>query len=407
MSQQIVRGRLAQPARETTQRDLIRALLFVQYLLFSLVVGVQGVLWGEVQLALRLGDGPFGTAMALTPLTGFCVLVLAGSRLARLDQRGLAVAGLLGVGAALLALGALPGVSGLVLARLLAGLGFALLESSATTSAVAWEERTSGGLVGPLYGLFSGGMVAGSLLGSALLGAGLPYRSILLMLAPGALLVALATSLVAYPRPRAGAVTTAPAHTARGLLRNRAFLALAALCLIGVAGEALADLWAVIYLRARGADQLVSGAGFALFNAAMIAGRFASGRMRARLGDRGVLRLACVGVAFAGGLLALGNMAASVAAFGLLGLAVAGVVPMTLGAARAERAGGAAAVNGLVATTYLGFVLTPPLIGWIAEWGGLHLTLLLCIGLIGAGLATLSRTMPGAPAGRLERSRRR
>lgn len=374
----------------------LRLLLSIQYALFSLVIGLQGVLWGEVQQALDLGERIFGAAMAITPLTGFVVLVIASPYLRPIGRRRLAVGGLLAIAGALLALGMAKTVGGLLLVRLLAGLGFALLESSATSTALDWEATHGRGLLGVLYGVFSGGMVLGALLGSVLLGVGVPYREALLLLVPGVLLTAAATGLAVYPQvhPAPGA---APARAPLALLRNRGFLVLATLCLLGVASEALADLWAVIYLRDLGAPPLISGAAFALFNGAMIGGRLANGALHAWLGVRRLVQLAGLGVAGASGLLAFGGVPASVAAFGLLGLAVAGVMPTVLGLACVERNGGEAAVRGLVATTYLGFVLTPPLIGWLAERYGLGLALLLCLGLISLGVGALACAVSDQP----------
>ncbi|NTU84475.1 MAG: MFS transporter [Chloroflexales bacterium] len=393
MSEQIIGAARTGGAARNWRQPSLRVLLIVQYALFSVVIGLQGVLWGEVQQTLALDEGVFGTAMAVTPLTGFAVLVLAGPYLRLIGRRRLAVGGLLTIAGALLALGTAQTMAGLLLARLLAGLGFALVESSATSTALDWEAASGCGLLGVLYGVFSGGVVVGALLGGALLGLGVSYRGALLLLVPGVLLAAVASSLAGYPQasPTPGAP---PVRAPLALLRNRGFQALAAVCLLGVAGEALADLWAVIYLRTLGATPLISGAAFALFNGAMIGGRLANGALHTRLGVRRLVQLSGLGVAGAAGLLALGGVLSSVTAFGLLGLAVAGVMPTVLGLARVERAGGDAAVRGLVATTYLGFVLAPPLIGWLAEHTGLGSALLLCLGLISLGLGALAWAIP-------------
>jgi MFS family permease len=91
--------------------------------------------------------------------------------------------------------------------------------------------------------------------------------------------------------------------------------------------------------------------------------------------------------------LAVGGEALSATAFSVLGLAIAGVAPTVLAVARArptdERA---AVVNAMVATTYLGFVVTPPTVGWLAELFGLQPTLLLVL----AALLVAMRCLAGA-----------
>jgi MFS family permease len=371
---------------------LLRLLLLAQYVLFGATIGLQSMIWGDVQHALRLGEGPFGTVMVVTPMVGFVLLLTASRSWRRFGQRRVATAGLLTIGGALLALGSAHTVAMLLVSRVLSGLGFALLESAANNGALDWEQATGRRVVGTLYAFFSVGMVAGALGGGLLLQAGVGYRAALLLLAPCMLLAAAFTALTAYPPERAGG---GPAGGVSGaILRRRGFLTLAAISLLGVAGEALVDLWAVIYLRGLGANALAGSVAFALFSGAMVAGRLANPALITRWGARAAIRFTAASAAGAALLLALGGALPSVAAFALLALGVAGVLPTMLSAAR-ERftAEGEAPVNAIVATTYLGFVVGPPAIGWLAELCGLQPAMLIFLGLIAAAMYGLSREL--------------
>lgn len=370
--------------------SLLRLLLAAQYGLFGLIIGAQGALWGEVKGALGLGEGVFGTLMAVTPLVGFFVLI-AGAQMQRFSLRRLGLMGLLAIAGALVALAAARGGGLLLLARVLAGLGFALLDGAVNLAAVSWEERTKRAMLGTLYGLLSAGMIAGSLAGGALLEAGLAYRQVLLLLVPCVLLVAAATMLVRYPPHEGGRASTSRAQAARASWRGPV-LVLVVLSLLGTAGEALAELWSVVYLQQLGASAMVASGAFAVFSAAMILGRLIHTGVIARGGARLALALAGGGVAAAAALLGPGTGVAAVAAFGLLGLDLAGVLPTLLTAARSAP-DPAQAVRSIVAATYLSFVIAPPLAGWAAELWGLRLTLLALLGGIALGLLILSQEL--------------
>lgn len=382
MSQLVIDAAL--PGRRHSRVRWLRPLLLAQYTLFGLVIGAQSVLWGEVKADLGLGEGAFGTAMMLTPLAGFITLMVPGLW-HRAAGRRLATGALLAIAAAVLTLALGRTLAAFVVARLAAGVGFALLESTANAAALRWEEQTGKRLVSMLYGLCSVGMTAGALGAGAMLAGGLSYRATLLLLVPGLFAAAAATALNVYPSRQ-----SAPRGLPRGMPRGGAFV-LIGLALAAVTGEALADIWGVIYLRTLGAGVLSGGVMFALFNGAMILGRLLNGPLIARWGPGAALRGAGVGLTLAFGLLATGDAALSFAAFTLMGLAVAGVAPTVLTLARARAGDSDAAVNGVVAASYLGFVVAPPLVGWLAELLGLLPAMLLVLGGLVIATAVLRR----------------
>lgn len=369
----------------------LRWLLLGQYILVGLVLGFQGVLWNDVKRALALSEGVFGTAMLITPLVGFSVLFFGGQSLSRFSKRGVSMAGLITVLIALLTLALAPNLAVFLVARALSGLGFGLWDSAANNAGLDWEDATGRRVMGLLFAAFSGGTVLGALVAGALLSVGLSYSQTILTFLPWFVLTIIVTRFVAYAPERY--VSGEAVELVRGTpLRNRQFLVLAAISLAGVSGEAVADLWSVIYVRALGADALIGSAAFALFNAAMIAGRLANSVLIERLGIRRAFEAATICVALAAALLVFGSVFGSVAAFGLLGLGVAGVVPTVLSATRQVLpTSSSAATSSIIATTYLGFVVAPPIVGWIADLLGLQIALLVVLAAIVAAMFALSR----------------
>jgi fucose permease len=83
-----------------------------------------------------------------------------------------------------------------------------------------------------------------------------------------------------------------------------------------------------------------------------------------------------------------------VAGFVLLGLAVAGIIPTVLSAAaEAARGDSGTVAGGVLAVAYGGFVVAPPLVGWLAELFSLQ-GALVSVGASGLGVLWLARRIP-------------
>jgi MFS family permease len=131
---------------------------------------------------------------------------------------------------------------------------------------------------------------------------------------------------------------------------------------------------------------------------AMTIGRLTGDRVVDRFGRRRVARaggaLAAVGMGLA---LALPSVPAVLAGFALAGLGVATLIPAVYQAAD-ELPGlphgvGLAVINWLLR---IGFLVSPPLIGALADATSLRVALLSVV-LAGVGAAVLGRALPGRP----------
>ncbi len=146
------------------------------------------------------------------------------------------------------------------------------------------------------------------------------------------------------------------------------------LCYCGL--EATAILWSCSYLAImRGLDSALSARYGALLFVGIMVGRFLSGLVSVRLGDRNMIRLG-VGVAVAGTvLLALPWNAACLAGLLLLGLGCAPIYPSIIHETPANfGAANSQAIVGIqMASAYVGSTLVPPLFGFLAQ----HITMAL------------------------------
>jgi fucose permease len=247
-----------------------------------------------------------------------------------------------------------------------------------------------------MHAAVSGGAVLGALIAGALLNVHWSYQHVLVTLALLSLLIGVVTSRVQFP-PRAR--RDAPGSEGLGatlawMTRRPRILVLVVLCLLAASGEALASFWSVIHLRTLGASLLVSGAAFALFNGAMFIGRLLNALIVAHGGTRASLTLSGGGVLVATALLTSQRVPIVVAAFVVLGLAVAGVIPTLLSAAARLSPGYTTSISSLIlAASFTGYIVIPPVIGWAAALVGLHAALLGTLGAIGLAMLGFIRAV--------------
>lgn len=369
--------------------------LLLSYLvLFGMLIGAQGVLWAELIATLGLSKASFGAVQLAGPLLSVALLML-GAQLAHwFGKKKLALMAL-----ALLALSnvmlAWAGTwLALVGALLLAGAGTALLEIAANSATLDWEQAMGRSVINLLHAGFSAGAVVGAFGAGLMLGQDLRYPSVFILLAALCCLVLLVSLPARFP-PSASSEAQAPGPMAalKLLTSQRAMLMLAVLCVMGIVGESVANLWSVIYLHGLGADALLGGTAFALFNGAMFAGRVGNAWLVRFWGARISLLLSGTGLVLAN-ILLLGGLWSAIAAFIIMGLAVAGVVPTVLSAAAHLAPGRSALVTGgIMSVAYTGFIIIPPITGWVADALSLRAALL-CIGLSGLAIVALARRLP-------------
>jgi MFS family permease len=376
-------------------------LLISYFALFGILVGGQGVLWVEVIRVLGLSKSAFGITQLFSPLLAVGLLLSAGRLIAFAGKKRLAIVALALMGGAVALISGVRTVWGLAGALLIMGSGNGLLEGSMNGATLDWEQRTGRHIMNIMHAGFSGGAVLGAFIAGTLLSIGWSYPTILLLLAGLCGLILLATLPVTYPPVDPDvAPAIGPLAMLRFLLSRRALVDLLLLSAMGIIGESVANLWAVIYLRELGAAAFIGGAGFALFNGAMFVGRMLNAPFVARLGARFSLLASGAGLTLAGIMLVAGGRSVPLAigAFVLLGLAVAGVIPTILTVAgHVEPNNSGAVAGGLMAAAYATFVVVPPVTGWLAQAFSLKVALL-TVGLSGLMILWLARNIDGSPS---------
>jgi MFS family permease len=181
-------------------------------------------------------------------------------------------------------------------------------------------------------------------------------------------------------------------------LPSRAVLPLGVFCfLVAVTEGAMGD-WGGIYLRRDlDASAGVAATAFAAFSLGMAVGRLGGDAINHRFGAERLLRggMAVVAVTLAA-LLAIGQPVAAIAGFAILGLGIANAIPLLFSAAgRVPPAG--SSMSAVFTIGYMGFLVGPPLIGFLADAIGLPGALAVLVG-FAAAVALLGGRAAGVEA---------
>ncbi|GAB2870493.1 MFS transporter [Streptomyces mayteni] len=178
------------------------------------------------------------------------------------------------------------------------------------------------------------------------------------------------------PGPLRSAEASVPA-------RPRLVLVIAALVLIAIGGTIVEDAgssWATLYLSTElHAAGALAATGYISLVGAQFVGRLIGDRLVDRFGQRAVARAGGMVVAAGMGLaLAFPTVPGTIAGFAAAGLGVATLVPAAM--QQADDLPGLRAGTGLTLVSWLmrlGFLLSPPLVGLLADAAGLRVGLLI------------------------------
>lgn len=279
------------------------------------------------------------------------------------------------------------------------------------TMASELEHQQSRPLMSGFHGLFSLGGMSGAGLVSGLFALQLPPLHQMVL---AALCVALCCWL-AFIWTQAWTSALPTDSAARPHLRDhwRPLAAVGLLIGLGLLTEGAAYDWSVLYVReSLGASESVSVIAFAAFSGCMALGRFSGDWLRARLSSLTLLRLSAVTTLIGLGAVVSTQQAwVGIVGYGVAGLGLANVVPILFAAA--SRAKGPSPAHNIAVVSAIGtagFMLGPPLVGFLAEASSLRVgiaaTLLgaaLLLLLAKRGLGELARErLGGAQQGRLQ-----
>ncbi len=333
----------------------------------------------DLQLRLGLGPGELALALLGLPIGTLLTLPFAGPLVGRIGGRA---AVQLGFALFLVAVCLAPfaqHIAWLFAGLLLTGMTMSVLELGLNVIAAETERATGTAIMSTCHGCWSLGMAAGSLAGVGLAALGLmPQWSVVtiaLLAAPAAFVLG---RVLPEDRPNKGdpIASQASAGKPSGLfLPGPVLLGICLFAFGCTAVEGASADWSAIYLRqAIGADAAAAGIGYTVFATLLTVGRLLGDRLKRQFGPV-VLARACTGAALAGVAIVVFSpvYALSILGFALAGLGVSVAFPLgvTAVAGLGDRPP-ASNVAILSLITLTGFLLGPPVIGFVAQHSSLR-----------------------------------
>ena len=339
---------------------------------------------------LDLTNASYGFAIAALPVGSLVAGLAAGVLIRRFRSSRVAVVGTILTGVGAFAIGLAPTLASFAAALFLLGAMDAITDVAQNAHGLRVQRRYGRSILNSFHAVWSAGAVLGGLMGAGAVALGLS-RAVHLGLSSALFaLVAVAAFPFLLRGPEADPLEPTEAGAAPAVRRlsrgggptPRTLLVLGALVLLGIAGALVEDAgstWAAVYLSdSLGAAGSIAAFGYVALVGAQFVGRVLGDRLVDRFGQRAVVRvgglITAVGM---GAALALPTVPGTIAGFAAAGFGVATVIPAAMHGA--DELPGFKPGTGLTLLTWLmriGFLVSPPIVGLVADATSLRVGLL-------------------------------
>ncbi|GAC1311232.1 MAG: MFS transporter [Mucilaginibacter sp.] len=373
----------------TTLRVAVGALFFMAGLCFAS--------WASriatVQQTMGLSDAALGAVLFSLPVGLMCSLPFSGWIITKIGSKRLLLSAILVYGVALVSLGLAKNTFQLVMCLVCYGFASNAVNISVNTQAVAAEGLHEKPIMASFHGLWSLAGFTGAGIGTIMIANGVnPFHHFVIILTVLILGVIIASRFL-YDDSEA--VKNVPSSTMPLLMRLKLMIPLLTLGTIAfcsmICEGAMFD-WSVIYFKkVIAAPIALQGAGFTAFMLTMAGGRFVADWFAHRFGLKRTLQVS--GTLTTTGLLiavVFPHFYTAMAGFLLVGTGVSSVVPMVYSAAGKSKTMSPGVALAAVSTIgFVGFLVGPPLIGFIAGLATLRASFVF-IAIMGTSVVILS-----------------
>lgn len=319
----------------------------------------------SIQQHMGISEAALGGVLLAIPLGQLLSLPLAGWLVAREGSRKVVLWGVGFYATALLGLGWANGLWQLLPCLVLFGVGGNLTNISVNTQAVGVERLyRHKPIMASFHGLWSlAGFVAAAI-GSFMIGHAVPPGVHFVFIA-AFILAGLAVSAGSIVREDSGVDPNQPIF----VKPDKELLGLGAIAFCALICEGAMFDWSGVYFKkVIRADKDWVGAGYTAFMSTMALGRFGADWLAHRLGPKRVIQLSglltAIGLSIA---VALPTLPTALLGFLLVGFGTSAVVPLVYSAAgRSTHMSAGMALAAVSTIGFFGFLLGPPVIGFVA-----------------------------------------
>lgn len=345
----------------------------------------------DIKIALGLGDAAWGTILLMIPIGQICGMTISGLLISKVGSRRIYPIALTGYVLALLAIGISSTEYALILSLIVFGFFGNFCNISLNTQAVTLENAYNR----PIMASFHGGWSLAGLTGASvgLLMASLHVPPIYHFCIVGALVIV--TLLINKPYLQDDLKREKDPADVANKKRNKPetflfLLGIVAFC--GMAAEGAMSDWSGLFLiDVVGTEKHLAPIGLAAYMITMASGRFMIDKATQRWGRQRVLQAG--GVLIATGLftaVTFPYFITTIIGFMIIGFGTAGIVPTIYSVAgQHTKIPTSIALTIVSSVSFLGFLMGPPLIGYIASATNLRYSYAL-IGLFGICIVVLA-----------------
>jgi len=358
---------------------------------FFFIAGLTFATWAsripDIKEKLQLSEAGLGSVLFALPMGLMASLLLTGWLIGRFGSRRVVIGSALAYPAILILLGLASTTFQLVVGLFFFGLIANFVNIAMNTQAVGVEGMYGRSIMASFHGLWSLAGFTGATIANFFVSGGIsPFLHFVIVAIACGLLV-----LVSYK-------STLPSNT--DVKSNQPIfvrpdkyifiLGLIAFCCMVCEG-AMADWSGVYFKKVVETPAAYITLGYVAFTGTMATGRFLGDWLVTKFGVKRMLQMS--GTLIASGLLLavfFPNLITATAGFLLVGFGVSSVVPIAYGlAGKSTTMSPGMALSAVSTIGFLGFLIGPPLIGFIAEASSLRISFAL-IALLGFGTSILA-----------------
>jgi MFS family permease len=342
----------------------------------------------DIQTKFQLSEGQLGTLLLFLPIGSMLGLPIAGWSVHRYGSRSVILICSFAYALALPLIGLAP--STWTIAPVLMGFGMLgnIMNISLNTQALGLENQLGKSILASFHGVWSMAGFTGAGVGAGMIFLGFsPAAHYVVVALFSVVLILLSQKFVLNDKRAAGEEGGLVLRKPDNLL-----LRVGLISFLGMMAEGCMFDWSGVYFKkiVEAEPQYVS-LGYVCFMGAMASGRFVTDKASNRFGKIPILQVSGV-LIFLGLLLSVAfpNLYTAAVGFLMVGFGVASIVPVSYGIAGRSNLYTPSVALALVSTiSFFGFLVGPPLIGFVAELFDLKVSFAL-IGVNGLGILLLS-----------------
>lgn len=373
-----------EPGRKRT-----RLAVFLYFFCMGLVFASWASRIPDIKTRLNLNDAVFGSILFCLPIAQFIMMTFSGKIVTRFGSRKVALFALPAYAVCMSNLGLVSEGWQLAIALFLFGIAGNLTNISINTQGVSTEKLYGRSIMASFHGGWSIAGFTGALIGMLMINLKvIPYLHFVTV-------ILIVSTIILFNNKYLlrGKSPVNPEEPRRKFFNkpDRSLIGLGIIGFFSMASEGTMFDWSGIYFKdvVKAPASLVV-MGYASFMVMMASGRFMADLIIRRIGRKRLLQIC--GVMISAGLytaVVFPYLIPSTIAFMIVGLGVSSIIPSVYSAAgRNTKVPPGIALATVASVSYFGFLMGPPVIGYISEAFGLRYSFAL-IGIFGLGITIM------------------